>query len=233
MIGGRRVRNIGGPKTLVSDVAIVAVPMGVIGGRIYHVITSPDKYFGINGDPISALYIWEGGLGIWGAISLGFFGAWIAFRYLKRRQAFEISFAEFADSLAPGILVAQGIGRFGNYFNQELFGRPSDLPWALAVDPRYRPLGYSQFETFHPTFLYESIWVFLVALVLVRLTPRLRTRPGSIFALYVTLYCLGRFFIELLRIDSATLIAGLRINTLTSILVGVASLIFLQRRSRE
>jgi prolipoprotein diacylglyceryl transferase len=233
MIGGRRVRAMGGPKTLVSDVAILAVPMGVIGGRIYHVITSPEKYFGGSGDPISALYIWEGGLGIWGAISLGFFGAWIAFRYLKRRQAFELNFANFADALAPGLLIAQGIGRFGNYFNQELFGRPTDLPWALEIDPRYRPLGYSQFENFHPTFLYESIWVFLVAILLIRLTPRYRNHPGAIFALYVALYCLGRFFIELVRIDEATLIAGLRINTLTSILVGVASMVYFLRRSRE
>lgn len=233
VIGGRRVRALGGPKTLVSDVAIVAVPMGVIGGRIYHVITSPEKYFGLDGEPIAALYIWEGGLGIWGAISLGFFGAWLAFRYLKRRQAFELNFADFADALAPGILIAQGIGRFGNYFNQELFGRPTDLPWALEIDPRYRPLGYSQFETFHPTFLYESIWVFLLAFLLIGLTGRLRNRPGRIFALYVALYCLGRFFIELLRIDTATLIEGLRINTLTSILVGVAAMVYFFRRSRE
>lgn len=233
VIGGRRVRAMGGPKTLVSDVAIVAVPMGVVGGRIYHVITSPEKYFGANGDPLSALYIWEGGLGIWGAISLGFFGAWIAFRYVKRRQAFELSFAEFADALAPGILIAQGIGRFGNYFNQELFGRPTDLPWALEIDPRYRPIGYSQYETFHPTFLYESVWVFIVAFLLIRLTSRLRNRPGTLFALYVALYCLGRFFIELVRIDAATLIGGLRINTLTSILVGICAMVYFFRRSRE
>lgn len=227
VIGGRRVRAMGGPKTLVSDVAILAVPMGIIGGRIYHVITSPEKYFASGRDPITALYIWQGGLGIWGAISLGFFGAWIAFRQLKRRQGFEISFAQFADALAPGLLIAQGIGRFGNYFNQELFGRPTDLPWALEIDPRFRPIGFSQYETFHPTFLYESIWVLLVALLLLRLTSRLKRTPGRIFALYVALYCLGRVFIEQVRIDDATILAGLRLNTFTAIAVGlIATYIF-------
>ena len=224
MVGGRRVRAIGGPKTLVSDIAVIAVPSGVIGGRIYHVITSPEKYFGAGGDPISALYIWEGGLGIWGAISLGFAGAYLAFRWLSRRSEISISFAQFADALAPGILIAQGIGRFGNYFNQELFGRPTDLPWALEVDPRYRPIGFSQYETFHPTFLYESIWVIAVALILIRLTSKFAAAPGRIFALYVALYCLGRFFIESVRIDEANLILGLRLNILTAIVVGIAAL---------
>lgn len=236
MVGGRRVRAIGGPKTLVSDIAVIAVPSGVIGGRIYHVITSPEKYFGADGDPISALYIWEGGLGIWGAISLGFAGAYLAFRWLSRRSEISISFAQFADSLAPGMLIAQGIGRFGNYFNQELFGRPTDLPWALEVDPRYRPIGFSQYESFHPTFLYESIWVMCVALLLIRLTPKFAHQSGRIFALYVALYCLGRFFIETVRIDEANLILGLRLNILTAILVGVAAIgifIKLGRRRSE
>lgn len=216
-LGSRRAQAMGAPKSLVSDVAVMAVPFGVIGGRIYHVITTPEPYFGRNGDPVSALYIWEGGLGIWGAISLGAVGALIAFRYLQRKNDLKISFAQFADAIAPGILLAQGIGRFGNWFNQELFGRPTELPWALEIDPRNRPIGYSQFETFHPTFLYEAIWVAIVALLLIRLTPRLASHPGRIFAAYVALYSLGRLFIEQLRIDTANEILGLRLNTFTSI----------------
>jgi len=226
MLGGRRAVAMGAPKSLVSDVAVVAVPAGVIGGRIYHVITSPDQYFGSGGDPFSALYIWEGGLGIWGAIGLGGVGAWFAFRYLKKRGDVGISFAQFADAIAPGILFAQAVGRFGNWFNQELFGKPTELPWALEIDPRYRPLGYSEFETFHPTFLYEALWSTLVAILLIRLTARFATHPGRVFALYVALYSFGRLAIEQLRIDEANEIFGFRLNTWTSLLAIVLALIF-------
>jgi prolipoprotein diacylglyceryl transferase len=225
MVGSRRAQAMGAPKSLVSDVAVVAVPAGVIGGRIYHVVTSPDEYFGSGGDPLSALYIWEGGLGIWGAIGLGGLGAWVAFRYLKRRGEVGISFAQFADAIAPGILFAQAIGRFGNWFNQELFGRPSDLPWALEIDARYRPLEYGQFETFHPTFLYEAIWCTIVALLLIRLTTRLSSNPGRIFALYVALYSFGRLLIEQLRIDEANEIFGFRLNTWTAVIAIVLALL--------
>ena len=225
MVGSRRAQAMGAPKSLVSDVAVIAVPAGVIGGRIYHVVTSPDEYFGSGGDPLSALYIWEGGLGIWGAIGLGGIGAWVAFRYLKRRGEVGISFAQFADAIAPGILFAQAIGRFGNWFNQELFGRPSDLPWALEIDARYRPLEYGQFETFHPTFLYEAIWCTIVALLLIRLTTRLSSNPGRIFALYVALYSFGRLLIEQLRIDEANEIFGFRLNTWTAIIAIVLALL--------
>ena len=225
MFGSRRAQAMGAPKSLVSDVAVIAVPAGVIGGRIYHVVTSPDEYFGSGGDPLSALYIWEGGLGIWGAIGLGGVGAWVAFRYLKRRGEVGISFAQFADAIAPGILFAQAIGRFGNWCNQELFGRPSDLPWALEIDARYRPLEYGQFETFHPTFLYEAIWSTIVALLLIRLTTRLSSNPGRIFALYVALYSFGRLLIEQLRIDEANEIFGFRLNTWTAIIAIVLALL--------
>jgi prolipoprotein diacylglyceryl transferase len=225
MFGSRRAQAMGAPKSLVSDVAVIAVPAGVIGGRIYHVVTSPDEYFGSGGDPLSALYIWEGGLGIWGAIGLGGVGAWVAFRYLKRRGEVGISFAQFADAIAPGILFAQAIGRFGNWFNQELFGRPSDLPWALEIDARYRPLEYGQFETFHPTFLYEAIWCTIVALLLIRLTTRLSSNPGRIFALYVALYSFGRLLIEQLRIDEANEIFGFRLNTWTAVIAIVLALL--------
>jgi prolipoprotein diacylglyceryl transferase len=225
MFGSRRAQAMGAPKSLVSDVAVIAVPAGVIGGRIYHVVTSPDEYFGSGGDPLSALYIWEGGLGIWGAIGLGGIGAWVAFRYLKRRGEVGISFAQFADAIAPGILFAQAIGRFGNWFNQELFGRPSDLPWALEIDARYRPFVYGQFETFHPTFLYEAIWSTIVALLLIRLTTRLSSNPGRIFALYVALYSFGRLLIEQLRIDEANEIFGFRLNTWTAVIAIVLALL--------
>lgn len=234
MIGSRRAQAMGAPKSLVSDVAVLAVPSGVIGGRVYHVITSPDEYFGSEGDPISALYIWEGGLGIWGAISLGGIGAWVAFRYLKRRGEVRISFAQFADAIAPGILLAQAIGRFGNWFNQELFGRPTDLPWALEIDARYRPSGYSQFETFHPTFLYEAAWSALVALLLIRLTSKLSSNPGRVFALYVALYSFGRLLIEQLRIDEANVILGFRLNTWTAVLaIVLALLVFRNLKEKE
>ena len=215
---------------VVSEVAIVAVPAGVIGGRIYHVISSPAAYFGSQGNPIDAFKIWEGGLGIWGAISLGFIGAYIRYRSL-RKQIELPSFAVFADALAPGIIIAQAIGRFGNWFNGELFGRPLDTWWALDVPFKYRPYGYSQFESFHPTFLYEAIWCVLVAGLLI--VAGKKWKPGQVFAGYVLAYCIGRFFIELIRIDSANTIAGLRVNVWVSVIVALISLSFIARASKQ
>jgi prolipoprotein diacylglyceryl transferase len=215
---------------VVSEVAITAVPVGVIGGRIYHVISSPSDYFGANGNLIDALKIWEGGLGIWGAISLGLLGAYVRYRVLQKRIELP-SFAVFIDALAPGILLAQAIGRFGNWFNGELFGRPLDTWWALEVPSRYRPFGYNEFESFHPTFLYEAIWCVLVAIVLMRFGTSLRS--GQVFSAYVATYCFGRFFIELIRIDSANTIAGLRVNVWVSMIVGIGSVIIFARGSRK
>lgn len=202
---------------VVADVAIYAVPAGIIGGRIYHVITSPAPYFGANGKPLDALKIYEGGLGIWGAISLGALAAWFAYR--KRAKDLELpSFRLFLDALAPGILIAQAIGRIGNWFNGELFGRPFSGPWALEIPLSKRPIGYLKFESFHPTFLYEAIWCLLVAALLIWLTPKLKA--GQSFAIYVALYCVGRFAIESLRIDDANRIFGLRVNLWTALVVG-------------
>ena len=212
-----RARAING-ASVVSEVAITAVPIGVIGGRIYHVISSPAEYFGANGHPIDALKIWQGGLGIWGAISLGLLGAFLRYRSLQKRLDLP-SFAVFADALAPGVLIAQAIGRFGNWFNGELFGRPLDTWWALEVPAKYRPIGYSQFESFHPTFLYEAIWNVLIAILLIALGSRLK--PGQIFTAYVFFYCVGRLFIELIRIDAANTIAGVRVNVWVSALVAI------------
>jgi prolipoprotein diacylglyceryl transferase len=231
-LGGKRFqyKTVQG-QSIVSEVAIVAVPSGIIGGRIYHVISSPNAYFGTGGNPVDAFKIWEGGLGIWGAISLGLLGAYLRYRSLAKKVDLP-SFAVFADALAPGILFAQAIGRFGNWFNGELFGKPLDTWWALDVPMRYRPNGYTQFESFHPTFLYEAIWCTAIALIILKFGNRLKA--GQSFAFYVATYCLGRFFIELIRIDTANTIAGLRINVWVSVLVGVAAAItYFDRGSKK
>ncbi|MEY3856454.1 MAG: hypothetical protein RLZZ193_103 [Actinomycetota bacterium] len=217
-------------QSVVSEVAIVAVPAGVIGGRIYHVISSPSAYFGKGGQPVDAFKIWEGGLGIWGAISIGLLGAYLRYRSLAKKIELP-SFAVFADALAPGILLAQAIGRFGNWFNGELFGRPLDSWWALEIPVKYRPAGYSEFETFHPTFLYEAIWCAVIAFVIIKFGKSLKA--GQSFALYVAAYCLGRFFIELIRIDTANTILGLRINVWVSLLVGAAATLYFARASKK
>ena len=224
-----RAQAING-RSVVSEVAITAVPVGIIGGRIYHVISSPSAYFGANGNPLDAVKIWEGGLGIWGAISLGILGAYVRYRTLQKRIELP-SFAVFVDALAPGILFAQAIGRFGNWFNGELFGRPLDTWWALDVPTRYRPFGYSQFESFHPTFLYEAIWCTFVATLLIVFGKRLKA--GQVFAAYVFAYCFGRFFIELIRIDSANTIAGLRVNVWVSVIVAIGAALIFARGSRK
>lgn len=220
--GNARFVAAGGAPRRVSEVAIVVVPMGVIGGRIYHVISSPQGYFGNNGRPIEIFYIWQGGLGIWGAISLGLAAAWWSFKRDKISTANSLTFGVFADALAPGVVVAQAIGRWGNWFNVELFGRPTTLPWGLEVPMRFRPDGFTEFATFHPTFIYESIWCLIVAFLLLRF-EKFRMAPGSIFIAYVALYSFGRIFVESLRIDDANLILGLRLNIWVGILVCAVS----------
>jgi prolipoprotein diacylglyceryl transferase len=217
-IGRKRYANLGGNPDDVSEVAIWAVPFGIIGGRIYHVITSPAQYFGANGNPVDALRIWEGGLGIWGAISLGAVGAYLYFRTHKTT----LNFRQLLDSLAPGVVVAQAIGRIGNYFNQEVFGKPTELPWGLEIDPLNRPDGFESYATFHPTFLYELLWCLVVAVLLIKLPGFLKqitSKQGDIFALYILGYTLGRVWIESLRIDEANLILGIRLNIWVSLIV--------------
>ena len=219
------------PETqgVVSDVAIVAVPAGVLGGRLYHVLTTPENFFGKNGHPENILKIWQGGLGIWGAISLGALGAFIAYLFIGRTRALP-QFRYFADAIAPGILLAQAIGRWGNWFNAELFGRPTTLPWALEIPRWARPLEFKEYETFHPTFLYESLWCLLLAIGLIWFGRGLK--GGQTFALYIALYCLGRLGFELIRIDDAHLIGGVRINVLVSIAVGLLALVSFRRFSQ-
>ena len=226
-VGDRRWVARGGTKGLVYDVAIWAVPFGIVGGRIYHVMTDWSTYFGAQGlGLIDAMRIWEGGLGIWGAIALGTVGAWIG----CRRHG--VPLPPFADALAVGVPLAQAIGRVGNWFNQELFGRPTDLPWGLEIDPVHRPEGYEQFATFHPTFLYEALWLVGVAGLVAWADRRWQLGHGRAFALYVAAYCVGRLGMELLRIDPATQIAGIRVNVFTSVLVGLGALVYFLISSR-
>ena len=226
-VGDRRWVARGGTKGLVYDVAIWAVPFGIIGGRLYHVMTDWSTYFGAQGlGLLDAMRIWEGGLGIWGAIALGTVGAWIG----CRRHG--VPLPPFADALAVGVPLAQAIGRVGNWFNQELFGRPTDLPWGLEIDPVHRPEGYEQFATFHPTFLYEALWLIGVAALVAWADRRWKLGHGRAFALYVAAYCVGRLGMELLRIDPATQIAGIRVNVFTSVLVGLGALVYFVISSR-
>jgi prolipoprotein diacylglyceryl transferase len=219
-MGERRWVARGGRAGDVTEVATWMVPFGILGGRIYHVLTTPEPYFGDGGQPLHALYVWEGGLGIWGAIALGGVGAWIGCR--RRR----IKLPPFADALAPGIAVAQAIGRLGNYFNQELFGRQTDLPWGLEIDPAHRPDGYATVATYHPTFLYEAIWNLGVAGLVIWADRRFKLGHGRAFALYVAAYTVGRAWIEALRIDPANDIFGLRLNLWTCLLVFIGAVTY-------
>ena len=198
------------------------MPFGIVGGRIYHLITSPQAYFGEGGNPWNALKVWEGGLGIWGAIALGALGAYIG----CRRQG--VRFLDFVDAAAPGMLVAQAIGRFGNYFNNEIHGAPTDLPWGLKVYEWDQAAGHAVLDAngnpivlgvFHPTFLYEAIFCVLLAGLLIWLDRRHDFRRGQIFALYVAGYPIGRGVIEFMRTDDANHILGLRVNSWVSVLV--------------
>ena len=222
-IGERRWQARGGRPGEVQDLAVWAVPFGLVGGRLYHVATDHERYFGAAGDPWQILYVWRGGLGVWGSIAFGAVGAIIA----ARRRGMRIG--PMVDALAPGLLVAQAIGRWGNWFNQELFGKPTDLPWALEIDPEHRPPGYETDATFHPTFLYECIWNLGMFGLLIALDRRFKFGHGRMLALYVMAYTLGRGWIEMLRIDTVELndVHGLRFNVWTSIvLFAVAAIYF-------
>lgn len=225
-LGDKRYRRAGGGENVVADVAIAAVPAGIIGGRLYHLITSPDAYFGSHGRPMDAFKIWNGGMGIWGAVALGTLVAWWQHERLRRRgRVGMLAFASFADALAPGLLLAQAVGRLGNWFNGELFGRPTTLPWGLKIPLGLRPTGYEAYQTFHPTFLYEALWCVLVAVVLMLLESRFK--PGQGFLFYIAAYCVGRLFVESMRIDTAHTIAGIRVNVWMSIIVALlASFLF-------
>jgi prolipoprotein diacylglyceryl transferase len=221
-IGERRWVARGGKPGEVSDLAVWAVPFGLVGGRLYHVITDYQLYFGGDNNPVTALYLWRGGLGVWGAIAMGALGVVIG----ARRKG--IKLLPVLDAMAPGVLVAQAIGRWGNWFNQELFGRPTDLPWGLEIDLAHRPVGYLDVETFHPTFLYEFFWCLAAFFFVVWADRRFRLGHGRVLALYVMAYTLGRGWIEMLRIDDVQLqnVLGLRLNVWTSIVLFTAAAIY-------
>jgi len=218
-LGERRWVARGGQPGQIGDIAIWTVPFGLVGGRLYHVITDYGLYFGEGRDPVTALYVWQGGLGIWGAVALGAVGTWIG----ARRAG--VKFLPLADALAPGVVIAQAIGRWGNWFNQELFGRPTTLPWGLEISPENRPEGYADVETFHPTFLYEFGWNLGVAALVLWADRRFRLGYGRAFALYVMGYTAGRGWIEYLRIDDVQMddVGGLRLNVWVSIVVFAAA----------
>ena len=209
----RRYRDRGGNPDTLYDAALWAIPLGVVGARIYHVVTSPDAYFGPGGDPMLAFQIWRGGLGIWGGVAFGALGVSIA---VKRAG---VRLGPIADSLAPALLIAQAIGRWGNWFNQELFGAPTTMPWGLQIDTAHMPAGYPAGTLFHPTFLYECLWNLAAAALIVWLDRRHRFAGGQVFGLYLMAYTAGRCWIEMLRIDDAHRVLGLRLNVWTSLLV--------------
>ncbi|MFB6570785.1 prolipoprotein diacylglyceryl transferase, partial [Streptomyces noursei] len=218
-LGNRRWVQRGGRSGTVADIAVWAVPFGLVGGRLYHVITTYEPYFGENGHPLDAFKVWQGGLGIWGAVALGALGAWIGCR---RRG---IPMPAYADALAPGLAIGQAIGRWGNWFNQELYGKPTDLPWALRIDPD--PAIGRIGGTYHPTFLYECLWCLGVAALVIWADKRFRLGHGRVFALYVAAYCVGRAWIEYMRVDEAHHILGLRLNDWTSLVVFVLAVVYM------
>lgn len=227
-LSARRYLVRGGRREQFDNIIFVAVIAGIIGGRLYHVISDYELYFLPGRNPWDALAIWNGGLGIWGAVGVGALAVWLMCRH------YGIDFPSTADVIAPGLLFAQGIGRLGNWFNQELFGRPTSLPWGLQIDPAHRPAGYEQYATFHPTFLYELIWDVAGGFVLIWAERRFRLGRGKVFASYIVWYCFGRFFVEYLRIDPANRFGGFRLNNYTSaavFLLGLGLLIWLLRRS--
>lgn len=226
----KRYQALGGNPEEISNLAVIVIPIGIIGGRLYHVITSPQKYFGSGGSPLSALKIWQGGLGIWGAISLGALAAFIYFR----GRSTTLSFLYLADAIAPALLLAQAIGRFGNWFNAELFGRPTELPWALEIPIGSRPIGFENFTTFHPTFLYEAIWCFLLAITIMKFEAfKKMAGTGAVFYFYVASYSFGRLFIEAIRIDEANRIFGIRLNIWVSAILFVAASALFQRQNAK
>lgn len=238
-LAGRRLTARGGTPGVILDITMWAVPFGIVGGRLYHVITDPELYFVPGKNPWNALRIWDGGLGIWGAIALGLLGAYIGCR------RHNVPFATLIDAAAPGLLIAQGLGRWGNWFNNELYGGPSTAPWKLQIHQMDFTTGRAVLDStgapvvlgyFQPTFLFESLWCLAAAAVLLILDNKFRLGAGSVFALYVVFYTSGRFMFELLRSDYANTILGLRVNTWVSgllLLAGAAWFLAVRGKPRS
>ncbi|MGW3337586.1 prolipoprotein diacylglyceryl transferase [Streptomyces sp. NPDC001009] len=223
-LGNKRWVARGGRPGTVADIAVWAVPFGLVGGRLYHVITDYELYFSPGRDWVDAFKVWEGGLGIWGAIALGAVGAWIGARRMG------VALPAYADAVAPGIAFAQAIGRWGNWFNQELYGHETNLPWALHITSSEggRVPGY-----YHPTFLYESLWCVGVGLLVIWADRRFKLGHGRTFALYVAAYCAGRAWIEYMRVDDAHHILGVRLNVWTAVVVFLLAVTYLVLSARR
>jgi prolipoprotein diacylglyceryl transferase len=240
-IGERRWVARGGKAGDIQDIALIAIPLGLVGARAYHVATDWQNYFGADASPITALYLWRGGLGIWGGIAFGVLGVWIGARWKGYR------FSSLVDAIAPGVLVAQAIGRVGNWFNQELYGGPTDLPWGLEIDRAHFTASYveqllvegqpiPETATFHPTFLYEGLWnLAAFALIVFWLERRYRLGHGRVMAVYVMAYTAGRTWVESLRIDDVQLddVFGLRWNVWLSIALFVLAAAWFVRSLRR
>ncbi|MEV0585173.1 prolipoprotein diacylglyceryl transferase [Nonomuraea sp. NPDC050310] len=223
----RRWDARGGEPGAVGEIATWAVPFGIAGARIYHVATDWPQYFGPGRELWRVLAVWEGGISIWGAVAGGALGAWLACR---RRG---VPLRDFADAVAPGLAFGQAIARWGNWFNQELYGRPTTLPWAVEIDPEHRPPDLKDTATYHPAFLYESLWNLGVAGLVLWAERRFRLERGRTFALYVAAYSSGRAWIEWLRVDPAPIVLGLRFNVWVSLLAfGAAAGYLAATRSR-
>lgn len=229
LMTNRRLTRRGAEPWVVVDIALLAVPLAIIGARIFHVVTHPGFYFGDDKDIWAIFRIWEGGIAIFGALIGGAIGAWLGCKWTG------IRFWTFADALAPGLLLAQAMGRFGNWFNQELFGLPTDLPWGLEIDyPNAAwPAGLPEGTLFHPTFLYEVIWNTLGVLVLLWAGKRFRLQWGRLFGLYLVWYSAGRVVWESIRIDPSEIILGLRTNVWAAILGVVIGLVILVVQKRR
>lgn len=228
-LADRRLVQRGAKSGVALDIALWTIPIAVIGARIFHVLTHSGDYFYPGADLTAVLRIWEGGIAIYGGLLGGALGAWIG----ANRSG--IKFWSFADAVAPGILLAQGIGRWGNYFNQELFGLPTTLPWGLEINPTNAafPVGLPPETLFHPTFLYESLWNLIGVIILLALDKRLNLRWGTMFGAYLIYYSLGRVITENLRIDPSDIILGLRTNVLSAIggaVVGLAIILWQRRQ---
>ena len=237
-----RWKKLGGNFDQVLDITLVSVPAGIIGARLYHIITTPERFFGPDGDWAEMFRIWNGGLGIWGGVLFGALAAWAWCRHKHYPMAL------LADAIAPGLLVAQAVGRLGNWFNQELYGAPTTLPWGLKLNMEGTAIGHSEQcydgatcpsgTLFHPTFLYEMIWNLIGAAIIVYIGSKAmkKLKAGSLFAVYIMWYTLGRTWIESLRIDYAHEFLGVRINVRVSMAVfvlGAVSFIVVQQMGKD
>lgn len=237
-----RWKKLGGNFDQVLDITLVSVPAGIIGARLYHIITTPERFFGPDGDWAEMFRIWNGGLGIWGGVLFGALAAWAWCRHKHYPMAL------LADVIAPGLLVAQAVGRLGNWFNQELYGAPTTLPWGLKLNMEGTAIGHSEQcydgatcpsgTLFHPTFLYEMIWNLIGAAIIVYIGSKAmkKLKAGSLFAVYIMWYTLGRTWIESLRIDYAHEFLGVRINVWVSMAVfvlGAVSFIVVQQMGKD